>query len=554
MNTWVLDIPFEWRMSMSQLGVRWDPLLKECVYVGSTLPDHLKIFKAPPLSLGWHRQYQKNQKHLEPLVQQSPPFLPRDHQWVAIKQALNAYHEGAPGFLLADEVGVGKTMSAWGFALQAPQLKTVLIVTTASAQAHWRNTVLHAGWLPGHSVLIINYDRLGKLFEEPEKGLSSARQKGKRKRLAKQGEAPAFDLVIFDESHKGKNPESARGLMMRKIEQRAKFCLFASATAGQNPIELVYLSPVLSYATSEKIASTTIKDFTVWCQHQGLAISSGAFGKVLWEPNEEDLSTIHSWLFDRTPHPLAIRRLPEQIKDWPKMQRQMYPIDLSPEKRQAYAKVWDEFVHEHMLLKKASGKDSKNQSALEEQNKLRLRQESSWLRIESTAQLALELLEQGKKVAISVGFRKVMDELIRVLEEKKVSVASIFGGQNSSEKERQRLLFQKGPAQCIVFTVEEAISLHQGEYLSKDQDPERILLVHDIRWSAIQMSQIEGRCHRDGMLAPVLWLGAMDTVDMDIIETMIGKVKRMKALHGDPLGDLMDIEKVLEAYISKSNS
>ena len=74
------------------------------------------------------------------------------------------------------------------------------------------------------------------------------------------------------------------------------------------------------------------------------------------------------------------------------------------------------------------------------------------------------------------------------------------------------------------------------------------LLIHDLRWSAIQMAQIEGRCHRDGSFAPTLWLAAADTVEMGIAEVMANRVASMKAMHGDPIGDLEAIEEVLKRY------
>lgn len=552
---WILDIPFEWRMSASSLGVRWDPSLREMVYKGETLPPHLQPFKAQALSLPWHRQYHVNGRHLEKIKRVQPFYTPQDHQEEASVLIQKAYKKKAPGFVLADEVGVGKTMGAWSFALREESLKTVLIVTTASAQAHWRQTILHAGWLPTHSVMIINYDRLGKLFEEPEDGLSSTRRKGKRKRLAKQGKAPQFDLVIFDESHKGKNPESARGLMMRKIAQQAKFCIYASATAGQNPIELVYLAPLLSFITKSKIASTTIADFTEWCIKQGLNIKKGAYGKIVWEQNEDDLELIHSWLFNSNPK-LALRRLPQDIQNWPEMERQLLPLDLSPLARQSYAKMWEEFVKEDMKNQQQSStpQSKSKQSLKHENNRLRLRQESSWLRMDATVALAQEYMEQGKKVAISCAFVPVLHELVKKLEDKGIQTSLIFGGQNAQEKEQQRLDFQKGSSNAIVFTVEEAISLHQGEYIDPKKDKQRVLIIHDIRWSAIQMAQIEGRTHRNGQFAPIIWTGASDTVDMDIAEVMINKVKNMKALHGDPLSDLQKIEEVLRSHVQKSNS
>ena len=543
--TWVMDVPFEWRPHMASQGVVWDAALGESVYRGHQCPEHLAIFKAAPLSLGWHRQYRANGRHLEPLTRQEPSYIARAHQTVASAMMAAAHKSRAPGFLLADEVGVGKTMSAWDFALGAQSVRTILIVTTASAQAHWRMTVRHAGWRSDQTVLIINYDRLGKIFQVPEKGLTSNRLKGKRKRIAKQAEAPEFDLIVFDESHKGKNPTSARGLMMRKLEERAKFCIWASATAGQNPVELIYMAKLLAFRSGGRVPSTTIKEFGVWCASQGLKVSAGGFGKIVWDHNEADLTRMHEWLFGGTT-PVGIRRLPQDVAGWPAMQRQLWPIDLDPAGRQAYATLWTDFVAQEMGVDRS---DRKTASVQQEKNRMRLRQESSWLRVSQTARMADELVEQGKKVAISVAFRKTQDALVEQLRAMGHEVAAIFGGQGPTEQERQRLLFQDGPASIVVFTVEEAISLHQGQYVAASEDPARIMLVHDIRWSAIQMAQIEGRCHRDGQLAPVMWLAAADTVDMDIAQAMIDKVKGMKALHGDPVGDMAAIEAVLAQHL-----
>lgn len=540
---WFLDVPFEWRPVMSRLGVVWDKHYKQSVYKGD-LPEHLQPFKCHPLSWMWHQQFHANGRHLEPLTRDETVYAARAHQKTASQAMTYAAKSGSPGFLLADEVGVGKTMSAWDFALSSPQYRTVLIVTTSSAQAHWRNTVRHAGWLPTQSVVIINYDQLGKLFVLPEEGLSSTRKKGMRKRVAKQATAPSFDLVVFDESHKGKNPVSARGVMMQKIQAKSKFCIFASATAGQNPVELIYLSSLLAFASGKKVPNKDLSEFKDWCVQQGLKITTGAYGKIEWEYNEEDLMKIHRWLFSGE-IPLGIRRLPEDIANWPALFRQLHPIEMEAKELQSYAKIWSEFVAEEIKQKSLTTKRSVDV----ENNRLRLRQESSWLRIGSTVDETLDLIEQGKKVAISVAFRPNLEELVRRFKEHKIEVVEIHGSLSPTEKETARLAFQKGNAKVVVFTVEEAISLHQGEY-SNDPFP-RVLLIHDVRWSAIQMAQIEGRCHRDGKEAPVFWMVATDTVDIEIAEVMIAKIKNMKAMHGDKVGDIQAIEQVLQKYIKR---
>lgn len=552
---WFLDVPFAWRPHASAAGARWDPTHRATVYKGATLPAALQHFLAPPLSWPWHLQFHANGRHLVPITRLSPTYVPRDHQSKAARAMLEAYEAGAPGFALADEVGVGKTLSAWEFSKLASRLDSVLIVTTSSAQAHWRNSIRHAGWRKGQAVVITSYDRLGELFAQPEGGLSSNRRKGKRKRIARESVAPEYDLVIFDEAHKGKNPESARSQMMRKITAKAKFCVWASATLGQNPVELVYLAPLLAYATGQKVPGNKLDDFAQWCRNNGLNVKSGAYGKIEWERNEVDLETIRQWLFTAQPKTrgkgrpaLGIRRLPEDINGWPALERQLLPVALAPDKASRYAMLWEDFLE-----------GFEHKSGLElERDKLRLRQESSLLRVDSTVDLVLERRELGHKVAVSVAFLATQQALVEALEKAGETVAFVHGQQDPGEKERQRLAFQDGPATVVVFTVEEAVSFHQGEYDDPSKgkvDPyPRTLFVHDIRWSAIQMAQIEGRCHRDGKFSPSIWLAAEDTVDMDIATRMADRVAGMKAMHGDKIGDLEAIMDVIAKARTRSRS
>jgi hypothetical protein len=72
-------------------------------------------------------------------------------------------------------------------------------------------------------------------------------------------------------------------------------------------------------------------------------------------------------------------------------------------------------------------------------------------------------------------------------------------------------------------------------------------LIHDLRWSAIQMAQIEGRCHRDGRFAQVYWTYADDTVEEKIARVVAGRIQSMKEMIGDDVQTLREIESLLLA-------
>jgi hypothetical protein len=111
----------------------------------------------------------------------------------------------------------------------------------------------------------------------------------------------------------------------------------------------------------------------------------------------------------------------------------------------------------------------------------------------------------------------------------------------SEEREAERMRFQRGERQVALFTVEEGISLHQGEH----NDLARSEVIHDLRWSAIQMAQIEGRCHRDGRFAQVYWTYADDTVEERLAAVVCRRLLSMKSMVGDDVETLKEIERLL---------
>lgn len=540
-RTWVLDIPFEWRAWSSTQGVSWNAAHKVSVWTGPSLPEELLPFAARPFSWEWRKQAEVDSRSSPPIRPLSPAWSARPHQKEASTIMSRAYKAKRVGFLLADEVGVGKTMSAWDFVLSQPALAKVLIVTTASAVPHWRNTLLHAGHA-GKEVLILNYDRLGKVFDVSGKDLSS-RKKGQRKRVANNGTPESFDLIVFDEAHKGKNLTSARSVMMRRLTTKAKFVIWASATAGQNPLELAYLAPLLAQVSGHRLTELT-SDFEAWCKSQDIGVSRGKFGRWEWRRSKEALDKMRGWMFDGKV-PAGIRRLPQEIAGWKALERQLVPVALGPQERLDYGTAWQQFRVSRM--DKASSKASRKGKEIGLVAQLRFRQKSSWLRIPSTLDMMADHLDNGHRVAISVGFHETLEEFARHLREAGIEPAIIHGKMSSTEKEAQRLRFQKGQTPVVLFTVEEAISLHQGEH----EDVPRVLMIHDLRWSALQLSQIEGRCHRDGSFAPTQWLFAEGTVEERIAQVLLDRVIAMKTMHGDDVSDLEAIEAAMEDQLGR---
>jgi hypothetical protein len=529
-----LDVPFASRGVATAHGAKYDADHGVFVYRGAALPAALRPFRAPAYS--WERRVERelNGGALAKPSSSGRAMAPRPHQRAAIDAIGAAARGGRPGFLLADDVGLGKTISAWDAVRAMDGVSTVLIVCPLAVVPHWRRTIEAQGD-GGLDIVLINYDRLGKLFEID----AAARKKVRSKKgLARAGQAPAFDVVIWDESHRCKNPTAARSKFAAKLNAEAGFALWLSATAGQNPLELSYLAPLLADRTGSRAAD--LKEFERWCADQGLGVRRGTFGRWDWSGDRADCEKVRALLFDGD-SPAGMRRRPEDIAGWPEINRILTPLGLDAAARELYEQAWTAFRAELALA--PSGKDPRNALAAA----LRLRQKSSLIRVSSTVDLVRELLESGHHVAVSVAFVETLEAIRDELAGDKVACAVLHGRMGSGERESERMRFQKGDASVALFTVEEGISLHQGEYATRDARGEtpRSMVIHDLRWSAIQMAQIEGRCHRDGRYAPVYWTFADDTVEERIAGVVCSRIQSMKAMIGDDTETLREIERLL---------
>jgi hypothetical protein len=537
--TFVLDIPYPLRDWAKEHNVRWHPEARTHIWTGSALPSFLKRFQPEPFSLEAALQRRMCPAIRIEAKSDEPPFIPKEHQHEAADVISKAYLEERVGYLIADGVGVGKTISVW-LSILKTDAKTVVIVGPLSVVANWRETILRLGD-GGKEIVLLNYERLQKLFDPSakDKATPAKRRKTRSKRLAKSGALKFdFDLSVFDEAHRLKNPEAQRTKFGERIVADTDFTIWMSATAGQNPLELNYLAPLLGEATGDDVAD--LADFEKWCAAQGLSVSRGKFGKWYWAGKDSktvrmrDCDAIGKILYDPK-KPVAIRRLPQDIDGWPELNRIVFPVDLSDDARTVYRALFDEYKS----ASKEARQTKKTQNGLVAQ--LRFRQKASLLRVPTTIDHVDGLLQNDMRVAVSVQFLETIDQLALGLKKLGYKTTTFTGSLSASDRERNRLQFQKGDADIIFYTVEEGISLHQGQYPESEASRlQRVNVIHDLRWSAIQMAQIEGRTWRNGMYTSAYWMLAQGTVETRIAHVVADRIKTMGLINGDEDDGLLD--------------
>ena len=447
-------------------------------------------------------------------------FVARPHQEIARDAILAARDRGRAGFLLGDLTGLGKTLSAWAAIAAMPE-EDVLIVCPKGAMPQWRRTIAGSG-LPSKRVTLINYERTKALLAPPPTSTKRS-ARAKNNELARQGRPKrVWPIVVFDESHRLRNPYAQQTIVCRQMAEAATFTLYLSATAGQSPHELGYLGRLLGHAAGRP--TETLADFRQLMKALGIGRAKGRWKNWTWEVNERDRRVIAELLY-KGPNAIGVRRLPNDIAGWPEVQRELAPTMLTLPERRLYEATWREFRREFGLL----GGSTRRPAGWAAD--LRFRQKASLLRVAGTVEVAEDLLEAGQQVAVSVAFLETGAAVAQALASRTWRVGQINGRASAEVNEATRIAFQTGELDAVAFTVTESISLHRNEMPGGDRL--RSLIIHDMRHSAIQLQQIEGRCHRDGERAIIFYAFAEDTVEERIAATAVSRMAAMHGLAGD---------------------
>lgn len=462
------------------------------------------------------------------LEHHEPDFIPRPHQREATETILSARSQGRPGFLLGDLTGLGKTLSAW-LAISAMPERDVLVVCPKGAIPQWRRTIARSPDT-GKRVTILNFEKTKSLMVRPAASTKRS-ARAKNNELARHGALKrVWPIVVIDESHRIRNPNSQQGMICRQLATAADFTIFMSATAGQSPHELSYLGRLLAFATGD--AEGGLDGFRKLMRRLGIGRAKGRWKNWSWEPNETDRKLMSDLLY-KGDNAIGMRRRPEDIAGWPEVQRELASTALDAPGKRLYDATWREFRRELGL---AGGSTRKPSGWAAD---LRFRQKASLIRTTGTADFVDDLLANGQQVAVSVAFLETSAMLAEKLAGRGWLVGEINGEQSGTANEDTRMAFQTGRLDVVVFTVTESISLHQGEMPGGDR--ERSLVIHDMRHSAIQTQQIEGRCHRDGKRAIIYYAFGEGTVEEEIAAKVIGRMASMDGMAGDDTSMIEEI-------------
>jgi SNF2 family DNA or RNA helicase len=426
--------------------------------------------------------------------------VPYEHQKIAIEKLL-----GNDKYILADDMGVGKTTSATIAALESKS-KKILIICPATLKLNWKKEIENYSideisiiegkkWVSG-KFIIINYDILKNFHSLDKKdGITTILDEN-------------FDLVIIDEAHYISNTKAQRTKLANNIVNKiGKVWLLTGTPMTSRPMNYYNILRLVE----SRVAKNWVSYVRRYCE--GYQITKG--GRKIWLTH--GASNLDE-LRDRTKQKV-LRRLKEEILDLP--DKIITPVFLELNSLE-YEKEVGEYLD--------WANDNQNQSLTIQLNKLmKVRQLIAKEKLKNTFDLIDQCLEQDKKVIIFTNFTEPLMEIWSKY--KNISVP-LYGQMNQDQRQTSVDSFQNDSKIKIFVSNIKAggvgITLTSAE----------VVIFNDLSFVPSDMSQAEDRAFRIGQKKNVSCLYPI--FDNTIERIIYNMVQRKKRVIDTVMGDNME--------------
>lgn len=387
------------------------------------------------------------------------------------------------GALLADDPGVGKTATSievMNRLFRAGWLEScepkALIVCPASLKINWEREL--ATWL--HTPIEVEVHSYGEIVS------------GKQA-------YPHYKIVIFDEAHYLKSPDSKRTKACMKLQ--AAYRIFMTGSPIPNrPIELY---PIL--------------------QSLGIKMSRTAYGvrycggRLVRVPVRGGHGFRKAWNFQGSSHldelnaalrkSVMVRRSKaEVLVELPPKVRQIIAMDFKSGESEAFRKRFDSLDEAADLLEEAK-KIPFQEIAVERHN-------IALAKLPYVLKFIDDLLEEEDKLVVFCHHR----DIIKAVAEAGPDRVILAGGMTEKQKDAAVQAFQNGSARVLVGQIEAAGT---GLTLTAAQT----VVFCEANWVPGNLVQAEDRCHRLGQrdTVRVFHIVAEGSIDARIIRTVVEK-------------------------------
>jgi len=309
-------------------------------------------------------------------------------------------------------------------------------------------------------------------------------------------------LVVFDETHRCKNPRTLNSILIYTLAQTKAKILMLSATVSDKPENFAMAGYVLGLYTHLRMAPR-------WAEKVGREFNHVTVG-------------IHHAIYPKYAARMRIRDLGTLFPD-NQIIANCYDMDNAVEIQEQYKLIEDEIV-------KLKNKEDNSGCALSRILYARMRIEQ--LKVPTIIEQTKKYLDEGNSVAIFVNFTQSLQLLADELDTKCV----VYGQQTMEERAHYVRKFNTDKSRVIICNIQsggEGISLHD----TKGEFP-RVSIISP-SWSAQKIVQCLGRIHRANTKSAVRQriVFCANSVEEMICENMRAKIINIAQLNdGDLLG------------------
>jgi SWI/SNF-related matrix-associated actin-dependent regulator 1 of chromatin subfamily A len=442
---------------------------------------------------------------------------PLPHQKEAIEKLV-----GSKRFILADDMGVGKSCSTIIAALET-KAKKILVVCPASLKINWqREIVIYSDksvfiaegkkFSTEHDIVIVNYDILKNFYDIKNPHDSVIGQIN-------------FDLIILDEAHMVSNSQAARTKIINSFTKKAKYLWLLTGTPMTNrPINYYNLLNLIESPVAQNWMAYAIR----YCEGYQFRAGNRKIWNVNGASNLEELR-------ERTSGQI-LRRLKEDVLDLP--DKIITPIYLKTTSKE-YKDLMGEYYE---WLDKEEGSSS---LTVQFSKLMQIRKLIANEKVKETIEFAQNIIDQDKKVIIFTNFTETLQMI-----HNHFGKQSVYLDGSCNKTQRQYAVDQFQENDKIKVFVGNLKAAGVGLTLTKAE----AVIMNDLSFVPAEHAQAEDRAYRYGQKNNVLIYYPLfiNTIEGAIYDILNNKKKIIGTVMGDISSDPGDtVEEILKSINRK---
>lgn len=442
---------------------------------------------------------------------------PLSHQKEAIEKLV-----GSKRFVLADDMGLGKTTSTIIAALET-KAKKILIICPASLKLNWEREIRNYSqrsvyvcegkkFSTDHDFVIINYDIIKNFYDIKEKETTQIYEYNP-------------DLIIIDEAHYLQNTQAQRTKLVNSFVKRSKrLWLLTGTPMTSRPINYYNLLNLIESPVAQNWMAYVIR----YCEGYQFRVGNRKIWNVNGASNLEELR-------DRTSQQV-LRRLKEDVLDLP--DKIITPVYL-----RLKSKLYEQLMGDYYDWYDKNPEESSSLT-IQFSKLMKVRQIIAEEKIESTIELAENIIEQGKKVIIFTNFTNALEKIASHFGKKAVTLDG-----SSSKTQRQYAVDEFQENEKIKVFVGNIKAAGVGITLTASE----AVIMNDLSFVPSDHSQAEDRAYRYGQKSNVsVYYPIFENTIEGVIYDILSKKKNIfETVMGDNLSKTDSAVEILEIINNK---